>query len=138
MKNNINNLDELTFKRIQNIRLDEPSQEFTQKVMQTILLKNASANSIKNRSYYWMIAIIPTFIFIVLYSIRIFHWTDIMNRLLFSSIKSMEVFLALLNSFLLKIKNIHIHSTIMLSSCAVLFLLLIEEFLRRFKYIMKL
>ena len=133
MKNNNKTIEDLTSRWIKNLRPDEPSADFTQKVMQSILSENLPAYSSRQRNYFWLIGLIPIIIIISWYFLVIFQLTGYIDHLWISVTKSIQPVLSALLSFYNQLKSISIQPTILISFLAILFLLIIEEFIGRTK-----
>jgi hypothetical protein len=131
MKNNKKNIEELTSSLIKNLGLDEPSDDFTQKVMQSILKANRPAYSLQSGKSFWLIGLIPVIIIICWYILVHFQLTGYIDRLWISVTDSIQSFLSKFLSFFIQIKNISVQPTILISFIAVLSLLIIEEFVGR-------
>jgi hypothetical protein len=136
MKKNNKTIEELTSRRIKNLGPDEPSADFTQKVMQSILIENRPVYSLPQRNYFWLMGLIPLIIIIGWYFLVVFQLTGYADRLWISVTKSIQLFLSIFLSFLIQLKNISIQPTILISFIAILFLLFIEEFLSRTKHLL--
>ncbi|MBN1416405.1 MAG: hypothetical protein JW973_14980 [Bacteroidales bacterium] len=125
--------EELTFRRIKDLGPDEPSADFTQKVMQSVLSENLQAYAPRRRRHLWLIGLIPAILIISWGIITILQRTEYIDRLR-ASIK--EVIQPFLDSFLLiivHIKTLSIHPTILISFTVILSLLIVEEFFSSMK-----
>jgi hypothetical protein len=128
MKNNKKNIEELTSSLIKNLGFDEPSADFTQKVMQSILETNRPAYSLRSEKPFWLMGLIPVIIIISWYFLVHFQLTGTIDRIWISVTNSIQLFLSNFLSFLIQLKNISIQPTIMIGFITVLSLLIIEEF----------
>ena len=131
MKHNNKTIEEITFNRIKNLGPDEPSADFTQKVMQSILKENRPTYTLRRRNYYWLMVLIPVLIIICWYFLVLFQLTGYIDRLWISVTDSIQSFLSKFLSFFIQLRNISIQPTILISFLAVLSLLIIEEFVSR-------
>jgi hypothetical protein len=136
MKNNKKNIEELTSGRIKNLGFDEPSEDFTQKVMQSILTANQPVHSMRPKRYYWLMGLIPVIIIICWYFLVHFQLTGYIDRFWISVTNSIQTFLGKFLSFLTQLRNISIQPTILISFITVLSLLIIEEFVNRSRRIL--
>jgi hypothetical protein len=134
MKNN-KTIEEITSRWIKNLGPDEPSADFTQKVMQSILPENQPAYTSRQRNYFWLIGLIPVIIFISWYLLVIFHLTGYIDHLWISVTKFIQPVLSDVVSLFIQLKSISIQPSILISLIAILFLLIIEEFVGRTKHL---
>jgi hypothetical protein len=128
MKNNKINMEERTSRRIKNLGFDEPSPDFTQKVMQSILKAKRPVYDFRPGKYLWLLVLIPPIIIICWYILVLFQLTGYIDRLWISVNSFMQLFLGKFISFFVQLKNISIQPTILISFITVFFLLIIEEF----------
>jgi hypothetical protein len=135
MKNDNKTIEELTSSRIKNSGTDEPSADFTQKVMQSILSENRPVTSLKPGNYFWLLGLIPVMLIISWYFLSIFKLTGTIHHLWISATNSIHIFFSTLLSFSDELESISIESTILISFIAILSLLIIEEFVSRTKRI---
>jgi hypothetical protein len=134
MKNN-KTIEEITSGWIKNLRPDEPSADFTQKVMQSILSENQPAYSTRQRNYFWLIGLIPVIIIISWYLLVIFHLTGYIDHLWISVTRFIQPVLSDVLSLFIQLKSISIQPSILITLIAILFLLIIEEFVSRTKHL---
>ena len=80
MKENDNAIEKLTTDRIKKLGLDEPSADFTNKVMQLVVSEQPSFAA-KQRNYWWLLAFVPLLVSIIWYSIIFFHLTSYISHL---------------------------------------------------------
>jgi hypothetical protein len=127
MKNNKKNMEERTSSRIKNLGFDEPSPDFTQKVMQSILKADRPAYALRPGKSFWLMGLIPVIMIICWYLLVLFQMTGYIDRLWISVNNSVQLFLSRFISFFIQLKNISIQPTILISFITVLSLLIIEE-----------
>ena len=135
MKDNNKTIEEITSRWIKNLGPDEPSADFTQKVMQSILSENIPAYSSRKRNYLWLIGLIPVIIIISWYLLVIFHLTGYIDHLWISVTKFIQPIFSYTLSLFIQFKSISIPPSILISLVAILFLLIIEEFVSRTKHL---
>jgi hypothetical protein len=128
MKDNKKNIDELTSVRIKNLGLDEPSDEFIQNVMQSILKADQPAYARRPVKYYWLLGLIPVVIIISWYLLVLFHMTGFVEGVWIAVTHAVESFLSKFLSFFIQMKSINLQPTILIGFFTVLSLLVIEEF----------
>jgi hypothetical protein len=134
MKNN-KTIEEITSRWIKNLGPDEPSADFTQKVMQSILSENQPAYSSRQRNDFWLLGLIPVIIIISWYLLVIFHLTGYIDHLWISVTKFIQPVLSDVLSLFIQLKSISIQPSILIGLIAILFLLIIEEFVGRTKHL---
>ena len=134
-KNNIT-IEELTFRRIKSLGPDEPSADFTQKVMQSISWENRSAYSLQRKNYFWMIGLISVIIIIGGFFLAIFQWPGYIDRLWVSLTEFLQPILNSFQSISVQLRNLSIQTTILISFIAIFSLLIIDEFVKRIKHIL--
>jgi hypothetical protein len=127
MKNDKKNTEERTSSRIKNLGFDEPSPDFTQKVMQSILKADQPAYDLRPGKSLWLMGLIPVIMIICWYLLVLFQLTGYIDRLWISVNNSVQLFLSKFISFFIQLKNISIQPTILISFVTVLSLLIIEE-----------
>jgi hypothetical protein len=123
-------LDEITSKHMKNMGLDEPSADFTLKVMQSIAL--APQHQIAQKQKYWLLLFIPVLMGIGWYMIPSFNLSGYGHQLLFSVRDNIQPLVSSFSDFFSSLKNIS--PVIIISSLAVLLLLFIEELATRIKH----
>jgi hypothetical protein len=133
--NNNKTIEEITSGWIKNLGTDEPSADFTQKVMQSILSENQPAYSSRQRNYFWLIGLIPVIIIISWYLLVIFHLTVYIDHLWISVTRFIQPVLSDVLSLFIQLKSISIQPSILITLIAILFLLIIEEFVGRTKHL---
>jgi hypothetical protein len=134
MKNN-KTIEEITSGWIKNLGPDEPSADFTQKVMQSILSEKQPAYFSRQRNYFWLTGLIPVIIIISWYLLVIFHLTGYIDHLWISVTKFIQTVLSDVLSLFIQLKSISIQPSILIGLIAILFLLIIEEFAGRTKHL---
>jgi hypothetical protein len=130
-------MDELTFKRIKNLGLDEPSADFTQKIMQAVLAEATTPVSVvRPRNYwYWLSALIPAIIVVAWYLDNTYQWTGGAINHFFSSLANMlQPSLSAFFTSISQLKSISIQPIVFVSFAAILSLLIIEEVVRRARH----
>jgi hypothetical protein len=134
MENN-KTIEEITSGWIKNLGPDEPSADFTQKVMQSIVIEKQPADSSRKRNYLWLTGLIPVVIIISWRLLVIFHLTVYIDRLWISVTRFIQPVLSDVLSLFIQLKSISIQPSILIGLTAILFLLIIEEFVGRTKHL---
>jgi hypothetical protein len=134
MKNN-KTIEEITSGWIKNLGTDEPSADFTQKVMQSILSEKQPAYSSPKRNYLWLTGLIPAIIIITWCLLVIFHLTGYIDSLWISVTKFIQLVFSDVLSLFIQLKSISIQPSILIGLTAILLLLIIEEFIGRTKHL---
>jgi len=128
-----NTIDKLTSMKIKSMGLDEPSDDFTLKIMHTIVAEQP-VYSMKQRNYWWLLSFVPIFLGISYYILFIFGQTiflsDFATSLLNMVKPSIGVFSSLLNLF----KQITIPPMFLIGFIAMLSLLTLEEIISSVKH----
>ena len=127
-------IENLTSNRVKKIGLEEPSADFTIKVMKSIVLENQPEYSAQQINYWWVLALVPLFTalgwYIVVFlklSEHIFHFYVSLHIVIQPFITG---FILLFN----QLKNISISPLLLVSFLAILSLFTIEEFVHRIKH----
>ena len=134
MENN-KTIEEITSGWIKNLGPDEPSADFTQKVMQSIVIEKQPAYFSRKRNYLWLTGLIPVVIIISWRLLVIFHLTVYIDRLWISVTRFIQPVLSDVLSLFIQLKSISIQPSILIGLTAILFLLIIEEFVGRTKHL---
>jgi len=133
MKNN-KNIDELTSKHIKNLGLEEPSADFTSKVMQSVAL--LPQPEIKPKQFkYWYLLLIPVIAGSIPVTIIAFNLEDFLAIHWLSFKNSVHPFISSFVEIISSLKNVS--PIIIISFTAVLLLLIIEEVYSRNKQYVK-
>ena len=133
--NNDETIEEITSGWIKNLASDEPSADFTQKVMQSIISEKQPAYSSRQRNYFWLTGLIPVIIIISWCLLVIFHLTGYIDHLWISVTRFIQPVLSDILSLFIQLKSISIQPSILIGLIAILFLLIIEEFVSRTKHL---
>ena len=134
MKENDNAIEKLTTDRIKKLGLDEPSADFTNKVMQLVVSEQPSFAA-KQRNYWWLLAFVPVLVGIIWYSIIFFHLTGYISHLWNVLAVNVQVFVITNISSVGQFRHISLPSYILFGFIAILALLTIEELISRAKHI---
>jgi hypothetical protein len=134
MKTDDKAIEERTFSWFRKLKPDEPSAEFTQKVMQAILSTSRPSYLLRRKNYLWAIVLVPVIIIISWGFIVIFNGKEYMDRLWIDVHDSIQPFLDMFRSIFSQLKDISIQSTIFVSFLVILSLLVFEEFLSRMRH----
>jgi hypothetical protein len=126
-------IDELTFHHIKNLGVDEPSADFTQKVMQSVSKEYQTIHTEKKRNYVWLISLIPVSIILGWFFLVMFDGTAYINRLWITATSSLHSIFSLFSPVFNQLKNLSVQPMIVISFIAMLSLLIIEEFISRAK-----
>jgi len=125
-------IEKLTVLMIKNLGLDEPSADFTVKVMQSIALE-AQPEYLVQRNYWWLLGLIPVFTAISWYFIVLFRLSGYVIQFLTSFLTIVQPFIAQFLSLFTQLKNLSISPLLLIGFIAVLSLLTIEELATRIK-----
>ena len=128
--NNKKNIDELTSERIKNMGLEEPTADFTKKVMQSIALVPQPKME-KKQINYWYLLIAPAAVGLIWFSMATFKLTDYVIIYWQFFKHSVHPYMTSLIDIFIQLKSIS--PVIIISFIAVLILLVIEEVLSRKK-----
>jgi hypothetical protein len=130
MKNN-KTLDELTFRRVKNLRPDEPSVDFTQKVMQSILSAVNPSYTLPRRYNFWLMGLIPIFLIGSWYLFAILQWTGYIDTLWIAAAALLQPLISTFRSLFIQLETLRIPPATLFIFVAILSLLVAEEFLGR-------
>lgn len=130
MKNN-KTIDELTFRRIKNLRPDEPSVDFTQKVMQSILSEVKSSYTLPGRYRFWLMGLIPVILISGWYLFAILQWTGHIDTLWIAATALLQPLINIFRSLFMQLESLRIPPAILFIFVAILSLLVVEEFFDR-------
>lgn len=133
MKKNDKIMDKITASRIKNLGLDDPSPDFTSKVMLSIMEQPVYAA--KPRNYWWLSAFVPVVIGIAWGTIVIFHLTGYILHFWNALNENVKPFSATLVSWVYQVKHIDFPPLVVIGFIAILTLLTIEELISRTKHI---
>lgn len=125
MKKNDKNIEKLTSGLVKNLGVEEPSSDFTQRVMQVVLLEQKYSSK---KNYWWLFITIPVFFAVGWYIVELYD-LQIFIHMYLSNITNL--FKDTLNTVLSSFNGIRLHPTYYISFIAILLLLTIEETLRR-------
>jgi hypothetical protein len=131
MKKKDKAIEKLTFQVIKNLELDEPSSDFTKKVMQAVALE-PQLHLNKEKNYWWVLVFIPVIAAISFYLTGFLK----MPELTYFSNSFAAAIEASVNQFLLwlaSLKNINISSVLVIGFIAAVLLLTIEECIKWIK-----
>jgi len=132
MKTNDKTIEALIAGKIKNLGLDEPSAEFTLKVMQVIA--EQPAISVKQRNFWWLLALIPILVGIGWYILLILKLTGYITRLWESIVSGIQPYVAAIISLPDQFKSIKISPLLFIGFVAIIMLLTIEELYSRAKH----
>lgn len=130
MKKNEKNIDKLTSERIKNTGLEEPSTDFTWKVMQSIALVPQPKIE-TNHKRFWLLLVIPVIIGILSGAIVALNLSQYLVNPWPSFMHSLHPFIASFVEIFTSLKSVS--PVIIFSFIAVVLLLVIEDFVRRNK-----
>ncbi len=128
--NNKKNIEELTSERIKNVGLEEPSADFTSKVMQSVVLLPQPKIEKKLINYRYLI-IAPVLIGLIWLSMVIFKLTDYIIMYWQFLRNGIRPLMTSLIDIFIQLKSVS--PIIIISFIAVLLLLVIEEVVSRKK-----
>jgi hypothetical protein len=131
MKKNEKSIEQLTSKYVKSLGQDEPSADFTLKVMQSIAFGTQPEFVEQQKNYWWLLIFVPILTAITWYSIVALKLTD--YRLLPLEY-NMKPFIAPFIELFSKLKGITLSPFLMVSFIAILSLLLIEDLTKRLKH----
>jgi hypothetical protein len=131
MKKNDKILEQLTSRHIKSLGQDEPSADFTLKVMQSIAFEPQPEFVEQQKNYWWLLIFVPAITAIAWYCIVTLKLAD--YRLL-SLENNMKPFIAPFIELFSKLKGITLSPLLMVSFIAILSLLLIEDLTKRVKH----
>jgi hypothetical protein len=134
MKKNDKTPDKTTADRIKNLGLDEPSADFTNKVMQLIVSEQPLYTE-KPRNYWWLLLLIPVLSGIIGYSLVFFRLTGYISHFWDSLQSTINPFINTIISSADQFKHINLPAYMLLGFTAILALLTIEELISRTKHI---
>ena len=133
MKTNDKTLDKLITGRIKNLGLEEPSADFTFKVMQSIA-SEPSVYVVKQRNYRWVWALVPILIGFAWYSLVFFELTGYISRLWATIISTTQTYVTSLIPMMDQFRHLSIPPFLLIGFIAILTLLTIEELISRPKH----
>jgi len=134
MKKNDKTIDRLTSKQIRNLGLDEPSADFTLKVMQSIALERQPDIIEKPRKYWWLLVFVPLITAIAWYCMVTFKLIGYGSMVLTSTENNIKPYIASFIDLFAKLKSLTISPFLIVSFIAVLSLLIIEDLTARMKH----
>jgi hypothetical protein len=134
MKKNDKSIDRLTSKQIKNLGLDEPSPDFTFKVMQSIALEPQPEIGIKPRKYWWLLVFVPVITAIAWYCMVTFKLIGYGLLVLTSAENNIKPYIASFIDLFAKLKSLTISPFLIVSFIAIISLLIIEDFTARMKH----
>jgi hypothetical protein len=129
MMNNKKNIEELTSERIKNMGLEEPSADFTRKIMQSVALLPKPKVE-KKQINYWYLSIVPV-IGLIWLSLVVFKLTNYVIIYWQFFKNGIHPFITSMINIFSRLKNVS--PIIIISFIAVLILLVIEEVISRNK-----
>lgn len=133
MKKNDKTMDKLSSLKIKGMGLDEPSAEFTFKIME-VITKEQPVYLAKQRNYWWMLSFVPVMVAICYYSITIFKLTGSIQDSWSAILNVLQPFGHSISSFFAVLKSIHIPSMFLLGFMAIIALLTVEELINKLKH----
>ena len=131
MKKNDKNMDKLLAGRIKNLGLEEPSADFTLKVMQSVA--EQPAFEVKQRNYWWILSLIPILVGICWYFLLIFELTGYVSRFWTSIISGVQPYINAFVSLTDQFKGIKVSPLLIVGFIAIMILLAIEELFSKAK-----
>jgi hypothetical protein len=131
MKENDKTIDKLSSLRIKGIGLDEPSADFTVRVMKVI--EEQPVYQTKQKSNWWMLSLVPVSIAVCSYIIVFFELSGPIYAFWTSFLDFSKPLASRFLSFLAQLKNINIPPMFLVGFLAILSLLAIEEIVGKLK-----
>ena len=131
MKKNDKNMDKLLAGRIKNLGLEDPSADFTLKVMQSVA--EQPAFEVKQRNYWWVLSLIPVLVGICWYFLLIFELTGYVSRFWTSIISGVQPYINAFASLTDQLKGIKVSPLLVVGFIAIMILLAIEELFSKAK-----
>ena len=131
MKKNDKYMDKLLAGRIKNLGLEEPSADFTLKVMQSVA--EQPAFEVKQRNYWWVLSLIPVLVGICWYFLLIFELTGYVSRFWTSIISGVQPYINAFASLTDQLKGIKVSPLLVVGFIAIMILLAIEELFSKAK-----
>ena len=131
MKKNDKNMDKLLAGRIKNVGLEEPSADFTLKVMQSVA--EQPAFEVKQRNYWWILSLIPILVGICWYFLLIFELTGYVSRFWTSIISGVQPYINAFVSLTDQLKGLKVSPLLIVGFIAIMMLLAIEELFSKAK-----
>ena len=131
MKKSDKILEQLTSRHIKSLEPDEPSADFTLKVMQSIALETKPEFVEQQKNYWWLLIFVPVLTAITWYCIVALK---LAGYRLFSLENNFKPFIAPFIELFSKLKGITLSPLLMVSFIAILSLLLIEDLTKRVKH----
>jgi len=131
MKKNDKNMDKLLAGRIKNLGLEDPSADFTLKVMQSVA--EQPAFEVKQRNYWWVLSLIPVLVGICWYFLLIFELTGYVSRFWTSIISGVQPYINAFVSLTDQLKGLKVSPLLIVGFIAIMMLLAIEELFSKAK-----
>jgi len=132
MKTNDKTIEALIASNIKSLGLDEPSAEFTLKVMQSIA--EQPAISVTQRNYWWLLTLIPILAGIGWYILLILKLTGYITRFWESIVSGIQPYVNTIISLPDQFKSIKVSPLLFIGFVAIIMLLTIEELYSRAKH----
>jgi hypothetical protein len=124
-------MDKLLAGRIKNLGLEEPSADFTLKVMQSVA--EQPAFEVKQKNYWWVLSLIPVLVGICWYFLLIFELTGYVSRFWTSIISGVQPYINAFASLTDQFKGIKVSPLLIVGFIAIIMLLTIEELFSKAK-----
>jgi len=124
-------MDKLLAGRIKNVGLEEPSADFTLKVMQSVA--EQPAFEVKQRNYWWILSLIPILVGICWYFLLIFELTGYVSRFWTSIISGVQPYINAFVSLTDQLKGLKVSPLLIVGFIAIMMLLAIEELFSKAK-----
>jgi hypothetical protein len=125
-------IEELTAKRIKKLGLDEPSANFTLKVMEHITLEK-QPEILSQRINFWWFALTPVLAGITWYALVLLKPMGYFNKLWLSVLNFFQTFIDLFLSLVTNLKSISISPLLLVGFTAIFSLMTLEEIVHRMK-----
>ena len=124
-------MDKLLAGRIKNLGLEEPSADFTLKVMQSVA--EQPAFEVKRRNYWWLLSLTPVLVGICWYFLLIFELTGYVSRFWTSIISGVQPYINAFVSLTDQLKGLKVSPLLIVGFIAIMMLLAIEELFSKAK-----
>jgi hypothetical protein len=127
-------IEKITARRIKKLGPDEPSDDFTIKVMQTIALETKPEFLVSQKNYRWLIVLIPLCVAISWYIIVLLKLSRYVMLFWTSFLNIIQPLNAQFISLISQLKNLYISPLFLIGFIAVISLLTIEDLISRIKH----